>query len=55
VSLGGNAFQVDIASPVTPSTIVWDDGLGTSSSPEAYNGASGDVTVVILQDDLIGG
>lgn len=56
VSLGGNAFQVDITSPVNPSTLVWDDGLGVSAEPESYNGgATFSGNIIILQDDLIGG
>lgn len=54
VSLGGNAFQVNIASPVNPSTLVWDDALGVSSEPESYNGgATFSGTVLIVNDDLI--
>lgn len=55
VSLGGNAFQVDTGSPVNPSTIIWDDGLGTYSEPEAYNGAGGGGgggDTIIVNDDL---
>jgi len=56
VSLGNNAFQVVISTddlPV-PSTLVWDDGLGISADPIAYNGpVAFNGTIVLTADDLL--
>lgn len=55
VPLGHNAFQVAIATDdlTVPSTILWDDGLGTYAEPIAYNGASGGGgDTILVNDDL---
>jgi len=56
VSLGGNAFQAVISDDdlETPSSVVWDDGLGVNADPIAYNGpASFNGTIVLTADDLL--